>query len=767
MTDDPEEKEEKEPTKSRKMTKKQEREFLDLATKRLKREIKADQDNRKNGVDDLKFLNGDEWDANEERRRGIRKRPVIKSHSLRKYVNQVVGDMRQNRARAKVRPVDSAGDVEIAKVRSGIISNVEYLSNAEAIYDYAGEMQASCGLGAWRVLERWCEDDPWVQEIYLERIKNPFLVYLDSSAKSEVGTDAKYGYVLEKWSRDDKDEWKAKFGDIEMPTNPITIGSEVGISEEVWFKDDTFFIADYYVVEEEEQTLCLMADGRVFEKSVYGRKLTEWKEAEQARLAEKQAQAALVATSQPPQGQPLQPGQAPQQGHDLRPDAGPAPAPLPPEPPESLKMVKQRKVKTPKVRWYAITYDEILDGPKDIPGRFIPVILCFGPDNNVEGKTVRRSLIRDAKDAIRLLDFWLTACAETMAVQPKAPYIGTAKMFEGYEQDWAQANEENFPYLKANPDPEIEGKLPQRQQPPTISQAMFEQLAVAQELVKQAIGMFASDVGDKGPELSGKAIMQRQKPGDVGTFAFIDNLSRSIAHSARVINEKIPEIYDTGRDVRIRNVDDTETFAPVNMSVGDALKAAMRDPQRYGQTIIPKLQRYAAKKGREAKYNDLTAVKYDIVITTGPSYATQRQESAIALQSLVQAYPKIMDIAGDLVYKFQDFLGAEEIAERMAKTMPPWLVEPKEGEQRPVRPPTPEQQALLGDVQVKAARVEVEKQKVAVQREKVIVEKIKALNEMQGDKHQMKKEFLELLEMIFGEQPQGQQGKVIGITGRQ
>ena len=759
--------------KPEKMSKKEETDFLELATKRLRREVKADQENRKNAVDDLKFLNGDEWDPNEERKRGIRGRPVVKSRVLRKYVNQVVGDMRQNRARVKVRPVDSAGDVEIAKVRSGIISNVEYLSNADAMYDYAGEMLASCGYGAWRVLERWCEDNPFVQEIYLERIKNPFLVYMDSGAKSEVYADAKYGFVLEKLS---KEEFEERYPDEEVPTNPITTAGEVGTGQEVWWKDDAFFIADYYVVETEKKIICLMKDGRVLDEDEHKKKLADWKEAQQAEIAGQQAQLALMPA--PPQGGPAQqPQGAPQDAtapgqsgiQNPAPPAAspvsPAPGPLPePEPPEGLRVVRRRKTETSKVKWYAICQDHIIDGPKDISGKFIPVILAQGPEMNIEGKKIIRSMVRDAKDAIRLLDFWITFASEALAIQPKAPWKATPKMMEGFETIYAQANNENIAVMPYNIDEKSPSASPAREQPPSLSQSMFEIIAFAQDLVKQAIGMFGADVGDKGPELSGKAIMQRQKPGDIGTFQFIDNLSRAIAHSGRIINEKIPYVYDTERDVRIRNIDDTETFAPVNMTVQDALKTALKDPQRYGQAIIPKLQRFAARKGRGAMYNDLTAGKYDVVVTTGPSYATQRQESAVALQALVQAYPKIMDIAGDLVYKFQDFLGAEDIAERIAKTMPPWLVPPKEGEQRPMRPPTPEQQALLGDVQVKAARVEVEKEKVKVAREKVIVEKIKALTALQGDKHEMKKQFLELLEMVFAEeQPQGP-GKVIDIT---
>ena len=235
-----------------------ERAFLDLAAKRLKREIDADSHNRNAAVEDLKFLNGDQWEPAEEQRRRLRGRPCLKTNELPKYVNQVVGDMRHNRARVKVRPVDSAADVNIAKIRSGLIANIEYLSNAEAIYDYAGEMATSCGYGAWRALTRYTDENPFLQEIYLERIKNPFLVYMDSSAKSESYADAQYGFVLEKVTRE---EFEERFPGRDAPGDNLKVG--IGAGQEVWFEGDAFFIADYYVIETEKKTMCLMDDGSV------------------------------------------------------------------------------------------------------------------------------------------------------------------------------------------------------------------------------------------------------------------------------------------------------------------------------------------------------------------------------------------------------------------------------------------------------------------------------------------------------------------------
>jgi hypothetical protein len=173
------------------------------------------------------------------------------------------------------------------------------------------------------------------------------------------------------------------------------------------------------------------------------------------------------------------------------------------------------------------------------------------------------------------------------------------------------------------------------------------------------------------------------------------------------------------------------------------LKTIQAEPQKYQGIQAQKLAEIAAKKGRQAKYNDLTAGKYDVVVTTGPAFATQRQESAQVLERLVQAYPQIMTIAGDLVYKFQDFLGAEEIAERIERTMPPHLVPPKEGAPpRPPAPPPPQMQIKMAEVEVKKMHLEVERQKLQVQ-------KLKALKEAQETTGEVRKVLLDLLQEVF------------------
>jgi hypothetical protein len=123
-------------------------EFLELAKKRLKRCLEADQHNRLAAIEDLKFSIGiDQWDPADKQRRAQRGRPTIQINLLPKYIKQVTGEMRQSRGRIDVKPVDSRADVHLARVRKGIIHNIEYLSNAESIYDQAGKMCVTCGYG--------------------------------------------------------------------------------------------------------------------------------------------------------------------------------------------------------------------------------------------------------------------------------------------------------------------------------------------------------------------------------------------------------------------------------------------------------------------------------------------------------------------------------------------------------------------------------------------------------------------------------------------
>ncbi len=145
--------------------------FIEEYKKRLKKAIAAERTNREAAVVSLKMSDGQQWDEGEKQRRTQRGRPVLTGNLLEASIMQAVGDERHNHARVKVRPVSVGGDTKLAEIRAGIIAEAEYVSNAESIYDYAHEMQCRGAYGAWRVLTRYCADNPFICEELLPGVE--------------------------------------------------------------------------------------------------------------------------------------------------------------------------------------------------------------------------------------------------------------------------------------------------------------------------------------------------------------------------------------------------------------------------------------------------------------------------------------------------------------------------------------------------------------------------------------------------------------------
>lgn len=716
-----------------------EQEVIDAALKRLDRCVQADAHNRADAVDDLNFIHGNQWDAKEKKRRADKGRPALQDNFLPKFVDQVIGDMLHNTPQIKVRPVDSKADINIAKIRQGIISNVEYLSNSKSIYGYGAKQQVSCGYGGWRVLTRYTEDNPFVQEAYLESVRNPFLLYLDPDAKDQFYADAKYGFVLEKMT---KDVFRERYPKAIWPSDSFKVGQ--GLNSEHWYDGDLMTVAEYFTAEYESVGMVQLTDGSVVAEEEFKEMQSRWREKNEALLA-KMVPAAAVAQPPvlpqgvspgppPPQGMPPMDGREQQPGPQL---PGPpltqgAPIPNPlaagieqlgPEP----KAAKRRDTERCVIRHRVLTCCEIIDGGVEghrFPGKFIPIVLLKGKELNIEGKNYVYSLIRHAKDPQKMHNYWITSAAETIALAPKTPWLGTAKQFEGYEGDYAAANVENNPFLKYNADPDVPGP-PQRVGAPAPPVAIFEMIRRGEEAIKSVIGLFNADVGAPGSEQTGAAIVARQRPGDIGTYEFSVNLAGAVAHTGRILNDMIPEIYDSERDVRLRNTDETETFMPINTTVGAALQAVKSRPELYDRLDPARLSQMVAKDGKSAKFNDITAGRYDVVVTTGPSYSTQRQEAAQFLQSLVQSAPAQMAVALDLIVRNMDFKDADELEARLRRPLlSSGIVKPKPGEQMPAAPP-PDPKVVEAQAQMAKAQSQTQVAQIQMQQEQTKLEQQK------------------------------------------
>jgi hypothetical protein len=155
-------------------------------------------------------------------------------------------------------------------------------------------------------------------------------------------------------------------------------------------------------------------------------------------------------------------------------------------------------------------------------------------------------------------------------------------------------------------------------------------------------------------ERSGKAILARQREGDIGTYHYVDNLARAIRHIGRQLVDLIPKIYDTERIARIIGEDGEPDTVKMNPMQEEPVK---RITDQEGNLI-------------EKIYNPAVG-KYDVRVITGPGYATKRQEALESMAQLLQGNPQLWQVAGDLFVKNMDWPGAQDLAKRFKKTIDP------------------------------------------------------------------------------------------------
>jgi len=582
-------------------------EILTVARSRMNTAMTAFSQTREDELDDLRFYAGSpdnqwQWPADVLQTRGavqgqtINARPCLTINKLPQHVHQVTNEQRMNRPGIKVIPADDKADVDVADVFNGVIRHIEYISDADVAYDTACENQVSYGEGYIRLLTEYCDEDTFDQDIKIGRIRNSFSVYMDPLIQDPTGADAKWCFVTE-------DLPKAEYERLYPDAAPISTLMSLGVGDQSiaqWIGENTIRIAEYFYIEYEKQTLNLYPGNR-------------------------------TAFSGTPEDK------------NLRMTFG--------------KPIRSREADRKKVKWCKINGYDILE-EREWAGAYIPVVRVVGNEFEVDGQMYVSGLVRNAKDAQRMYNYWVSQEAEMLALAPKAPFIGYGGQFEGYEQQWKTANTNNWPYLEVNPDV-TDGQgavlpLPQRAQPPMASSGLLQAKAGAAEDIKSATGQYNASLGMTSNERSGKAILARQREGDIGTYHYVDNLARAIRHIGRQLVDLIPKIYDTERIARIIGEDGEPSTVKMNPMQEEPVK---RIVDQEGVLI-------------EKIYNPAVG-KYDVRVITGPGYATKRQEALESMAQLLQGNPQLWQVAGDLFVKNMDWPGAQDLAKRFKKTIDP------------------------------------------------------------------------------------------------
>jgi hypothetical protein len=477
------------------------------AMKFLRLTTDADQSNRSEALEDLKFAAGDQWPTEIQNSRNLEARPCLTINKIDPYIRQVTNQQRQARPRIKVHGTNTSANEKLAEILTGVIRHIEVNSDADQAYDTAFDYSVRMGWGYFRVITDYIRDDSFDQEIYIRPIDNPFTVYFDPNSILPDGSDADRCLIT---TVIEKKIFQEMYPDADLGSFTYR---GTGDDSAEWIMKDDIRIAEYFYTERKAAKLVQLSDGT----AVYKDELPD-----QAILAM----------------------------------AG-------------ITIVSERESMRKQIKWCKLTAMEVLE-ERTWPGKYIPIVPVYGQQLVIESKRKKYGLVRNAKDPQRMLNFWQTSITESVALAPKAKWLMAEGQDEGHEMEWASANIKSSPVLRYK-QKDIEGvpaQPPTRLQPEPPPAGILAASASINNDLQAVLGIFDPNQNPTG-NLSGKAINGQQQQIDLTNFHYFDNLTRSIRYAGKILLDLIPKIYDHERVMRIIGYDNQPELVVLNQRTVD------------------------------------------------------------------------------------------------------------------------------------------------------------------------------------------------------
>ena len=496
---------------------------------------------------DIKFGTADaynmyQWDDNVRAIREPINKPMLTINKTQVHCRQIVNDARQNRSDIEVRPVGDEATEEAAQIYEGIIRHINYQSDSQAAYDTATWFGVFGGWGYVRVHVDFVDEDTFDQDIFIKRVPNPLMIYLDPMCEHFDCSDARFAF-----SFTDEDRRKAEDEYGKLPASGDLFNIPPSNNADPWNSKENVRICEYFERGMKSDTLLLLADGTTVRKSAL------------------KGTGVTVA--------------------DLK---------------RSGNLVRMREVSEPEVMWYLIVGNKIIDR-KPWAGKYIPIARMVGEENVIDGQLDRKGHVRNLLDPQRMYNYNSSGSVEFIGGQTKTPWIVDIQAISGYETVWNQANTQTTPYLPYN-GMDADGNTvpePKRIDPPAVASAHVEGMKVAQEEMMMASGQYQAVLGAPSNETSGKAINARQRQGENATYHFIDHQASMIRHVGRICLDLIPKVYDTKRVLQVLGQDQELTKVMVDPEAPAAAITAPKpddggkySPDQIAAVLNPKVGKY-------------------------------------------------------------------------------------------------------------------------------------------------------------------------------
>ena len=580
-------------------------------------------------LEDDQFASGDDrnryqWPDKIFADRDGKRKPCLTINITGPHNRLIINEAMENKASPRIRATGGKATANAAEGMQMLIERTENISAAMIAYRKAITDQVNSGFGYLVLETQFVNDKSFDQDLYIRAARDPRAVYLDPDAdtKSPDGSDAEFGFTFEPVPRDRFNREHPKFKD---KVGTSTLGQNA-----IWINDKYVLVAMYYEREAKNDELIWykMDDGSEFCGHRSQMEADSGKELVDQLLEQ------------------IESGEI--EG-------------------------KYRDVMTQCVNWYLIGGDCILkrgDKPKTRwIGKYIPIIPCYGLKSIIAGKFDCKGHTRALISAQQMLNYNASGQVQFGALQSQTPYIGPAAAFEANEEEWANANIENYAYLPYNDWIQDEGEdgrqvgKPERQEPPQIAPVFVKGMEDAERWAMMVSGQWQQTQGQDNPigAESGKAINARQRQGNLSTYHFTENQYDMYRLLGKQAIDIYPKLYDTKRILHVEGEDLSKRIITIDPDAQEAFQRTKKETETAEEIIF-----------------NPNVGEYEVLSDPGPNFATQRQQAWEAMTQIIAQNKELAAIFGDLAIKNGDFAGAQEIAERMKKWIQhtsPWLFE--------------------------------------------------------------------------------------------
>jgi len=428
---------------------------------------------------------------------------------VRPVVRKLVAEMRQNPIDVLFRPKDGS-DPNAADTLMGMYRTDMRHNSAKIAVNVAVREQVEAGVGAWRIVTEYEDQDPTSnnQIIRREPIHSACSsVIWDSNSKQMDKSDARHCTIIHSMS---KNGWEAfaEEHDIDVDDQPDFQSPNDWTFP--WATQDTIHIAEFYEVEEKKETAFIYLDPMTQEPvSYFKRDIKDVID----ELAER-----------------------------------------------GFQKVAERQIKRKRVYKTLLSSTQIYKDKQLIAGEHIPIVPCFGEWGFVESKEVYEGVVRLTKDGQRLRNMIMSFNADIVARTPKKKPFFWPEQISGYE--FMYNGTDDYPYYLLNRTDENGGDLPVQpmayMENPEVPQANAYMLEAATAAVKEVATLGVDAQAVNGGQVAFDTVNQLNMRSDLETYVFQDNLATAMRRDGEIYQSMVNDLYDVPRNVTITLEDGSE-----------------------------------------------------------------------------------------------------------------------------------------------------------------------------------------------------------------